>query len=522
MPDMKSLIPEITEEQKNSILDEFDSIASSLESLNGVFCQFWQMGKPTLTYEISTAAVGFNREGACIEFRLNPLFWETLNYNTKLFLICHECMHVILNHGSRANDSLRGEDRDAIENPMTQVEDSLANIAMDVTINEALVNHFGFSRSSINFKDAIDAVDKFYTDLAKKMGTYKEDAKHPLGGEELERINLEGSFVDTVFHKIKPDIEYGKSYEYYQKVLVEYFEEKIQEEKDENARNEMIRQLLRELAKNAIDNHDSLSELSGDPDGGDASDEPSKSPGERIVDDVIKNAEKDDLEELKEGMETGFGKGHPGEPLIEGALKAKIEINYKNVRKLRKWQDLFKKYVKRKQEEAEESQWSKPARRYAMLPDDFLLPSIDESEDRSEKFYVWLFIDSSGSCYHLKDQFFKAAYSMDLRYFDVKVFSRNTTVRELDYHKPEVRGYGSDDFRCIENYIQKQLREKKISKYPEIVMHFTDGHDCSGVMVKPQKPLNWYWFLTDEMHNRWIPKECIEANRVFKLSEFES
>ena len=32
---------------------------------------------------------------------INPKFWDSLNYYNKAFVIAHECLHIILNHGKK-------------------------------------------------------------------------------------------------------------------------------------------------------------------------------------------------------------------------------------------------------------------------------------------------------------------------------------------------------------------------------------------------------------------------------------
>lgn len=490
---------------QESLQQEFNDISQTLESLNGVFCQMWLLGRPTLTNEIPTAAVSFNKQGACIDFLINPIFWSELNYDTKVFLICHECMHVILEHGTRSD--LEAKSEAAKEDPYTQLEQQLANVAMDVVINETLIHYFGLKRSSLNFEDGIEAISSESEDEKENPSTVD------VGEKSLPDLSS-GAFLDTVFDKISPGIEPEKSYEHYLDVLVDYFKDEIKNAKDQQ---KAIQQLIEHLKNNAIDDHSAMSD-SFEGSGEDEKDTES----EKIVKEILKNAEKEDVSDFNKAMNETFGKGYPGDPLVAGALQEIIEAEkLRSVKTQRKWEKLFRRYKRKIQEDNENSQWIKSDKRQNVLPKDFLLPSENTTDDVENKIFVWLFIDSSGSCHHLKDQFFRAAYSLDLRYFDVKLFSRTTEVQELDYDKPQVTGYGSDDYRCIERYIQNQLDTRKISKYPEIVMHFTDGHDCSGEMVKPQRPLNWWWFMTDEMYTAWIPKECINNNRVYKLSDFE-
>lgn len=96
---------------------------------------------------ISTAAVGFSADGRCVDFLFNKGFFNSLNDYELEFVVAHECLHVYFEHG------LRGID----------VKNDNANIAMDVVINEALVNHYGYERSRIKKLD-IHFINNTFTD----------------------------------------------------------------------------------------------------------------------------------------------------------------------------------------------------------------------------------------------------------------------------------------------------------------------------------------------------------------------
>jgi len=119
--------------------EEYFAISRDLEKHHALFYAVWELGKPVFTTEIPTAAVRFNPEGECIEFVFNPDYWESLDEYQRRFVICHECLHVILNHGARIRDA-DFANRDA------------CNVALDIVVNHMLVNRFGFERSKI-FKE---------------------------------------------------------------------------------------------------------------------------------------------------------------------------------------------------------------------------------------------------------------------------------------------------------------------------------------------------------------------------------
>lgn len=124
-------------------------ISRDLEEHHSVFYHLWQMGTPVFTDSIDTACVSFDEAGQRIGFMWNPEFYKKLDRYNRKFIICHECLHVILNHGRRAI-GLKGAETDK------------ANIAMDVVINELLVSKFGFERDKIFNQENLCWVDTVF------------------------------------------------------------------------------------------------------------------------------------------------------------------------------------------------------------------------------------------------------------------------------------------------------------------------------------------------------------------------
>ena len=133
---------------------EWMEISRELEDHHALFSEFWQLGRPCFTDDLPTAAVCFTNDGEFVEFVFNPDYWNNLTPYERLFVICHECLHVILNHGLRTKN---GEDRERI------------NRVLDIVVNHLLVNSFGFDRSRIRDEDVLcwtDTVFKDHPDLA--------------------------------------------------------------------------------------------------------------------------------------------------------------------------------------------------------------------------------------------------------------------------------------------------------------------------------------------------------------------
>lgn len=138
-------------------MKEYYDIAMEMEDHHAVFYMMQQMGRPNLVDHIETAEVVFDEAGGFIQFNFNRDFWATRTRYEKKFIIGHECLHVILNHGLRAR---------------TTTDMRRANIAMDIVVNHMLVNRFGFDRTQIRGWEKLCWVDTVFpdrTDLANNL-----------------------------------------------------------------------------------------------------------------------------------------------------------------------------------------------------------------------------------------------------------------------------------------------------------------------------------------------------------------
>lgn len=115
-------------------------ISRTLEQFHAIFYKVWEMGTPCLTARVPTACVVWKPgRGTFLSYEFNPKFWDSLSDYERAFVICHESLHVILDHGMRSLGEL-----DAI---MAR----LLNIAQDLVINHMLINKFLFDRDRLPF-----------------------------------------------------------------------------------------------------------------------------------------------------------------------------------------------------------------------------------------------------------------------------------------------------------------------------------------------------------------------------------
>jgi predicted metal-dependent peptidase len=188
-----------------------------------------------------------------------------------------------------------------------------------------------------------------------------------------------------------------------------------------------------------------------------------------------------------------------------------LETNFSHKRK---WETIIHKFQKKiKLTRALSSHWLNKPRRLYGLKNELFIPSDTECKIKksiSEKISTWFFLDTSGSCWHLSDRFFKAAKSLDPKIFDVQYFYFDTQVFKADIRKSrDVFGGGGTSFSCIANYI----KSKNEDPYVWVI---TDGFGDS-IKIQENKQHKWSWFLTENSSKSHIPSKC----KIYKLSDFE-
>lgn len=395
--------------------EEWMQITSQLENHHALFYQMWVMGRPIFDDTVPTAAVSFDKNGEYVGFIFNTNFWKNLSLEEKKFIICHEALHVLFQHGSRAKNSS---------------DFKAANVAMDIAVNHSLVNNFGFDRNKLS--------------MQKDM-----------------------CWVDTVFPG--QDISDIESFEYYWNQMP-------------NATG----------VGSSIDDHSGLNSF--DPE-----------IAEKIIDKLNEKLSNEEKQSLNNVIDSA-GSGGGGKLLV---------VDVGKVIKKKKWETVIKEWSKKfkKQNDKLEEQWTRTARRYATLSSDLFLPTEMENDSLTEdKIQVWFFLDCSGSCVHLKGRFFKAAKSLPADRFDVKLYSFDDKVYDIDSGKNRLWGGGGTSFSIIEAHIRKYMKENE-SDYPKAVFLITDGY---GSRVHPQQPENWYWFLSSPYYY-YIP----EKSNTYLLRDFE-
>jgi hypothetical protein len=435
--------------------DQFFAISRSLERHHAVFYRLWELGKPVWDDQIPTAQVEFNHEGATIAFVFNPKFWERLSEYEREFVIAHECIHTILNHGMRCKDTKTG---------------SLSNYALDIVVNHLLVERFGYERDKLSMAKELCWVDTLFA--GKKL--------LPHGGHfEL----VDESTKDAL------DIPTGQTFEFYFLLI-----------RQEAEKNPLFVKLMDTL--DLLDGHEGLS--------AEGVDEIIRS-----LNESLSPQEKETLKDVLKQHYSTDGKSPRNTPAGDGIGNWTF-ASVGKVQRKRKWETIIKKWSRKfwRPDYRDMEQWARINRRFALVNGSLLLPSEMEVEHEREKgkIDVWFFQDTSGSCWDLRDRFFKAALTLPTHRFKVRVFCFDTEVKETSLASRRIYGGGGTSFSALEKFIQATI-QREGGKYPQAVFVITDGY---GDYVNPQKPENWYWFLTSSC-THYLPK----TSHSYDLRDFE-
>lgn len=465
---------------------EWEKICLDLQPYHSVFYKMWHMGKPVFTDEVPTAAVQFDKVGQCVRWLFNPEFWSECSDYKKLFVICHESLHILLNHGMRFN-------KPEIAN--------ISNIAMDVAINHSLVSGFGFIRDQIEGHEKLCWVDTVFP--GERIGL------HGIPDDEssefyLKLLRKKNKSVPNASPKSKGQSSQGNK---------KPGQNEEDQQGDGGKQDQQKEKQGGKDGKNPAPDYETLDSHDFANQGEDFSE-------------IIKNIDKDISNDEKKDLQDFVNKQTQGTPYKgAGANPAGmihvVPDELLKTKKKTKWETIVKKWSRRtlNNNDFDPEQWARTHRRNQELDRNLFLPSELEQEDYRldrKRIKVRFYLDVSGSCYHLKDRFFKAAMSLNPKYFDVKLNVFDTAVRAVDLKKSkEVNVGGGTYFDIIESDVQASIKTGD-GKHPDAVWVMTDGDDF-GALVKPEKPKLWYWFLSEPDYRGRIPKEC----NKFMLSDFE-
>jgi predicted metal-dependent peptidase len=431
-------------------LEETLQISSLIASHDIIFQTFWCIGKPIFTNSIKTAAVGFDKVGKVIYLIINPDFWDSLNITNKVFVICHEALHVILNHGKRGNE---------------YPDQKMVNFAQDIVINEMLVYSFGFNKFEITNWDKYCFVETVFTS--------EEIIEH--------KIHTKGSF-HYYMHLMEKQKDQNKDLE----CVDQHGSMKGDPAKDDSSNPQTEKTKEEQEIENLIK----------------AAQEHMNEAANTIkeeIDPMISEVEKYDFaQKIKIDFE--------GEPSGAGCtpMGALITSNQFYVKKKKKWEHIVKKHLKSmtRYETVEVDSWISRKRSHSCLSPELMIEGAWSQEKAvKEKYRVVFFLDSSGSCLHHAKRFVTMLQSIPDDSFHIEAYAFDNHLYPIDLKTGQVRGGGGTYFTILDKRI-REITAK--SRHPDAVFVLSDG---DGDIFHPEKPKLWHWILTPRHSLRYIPKE---------------
>lgn len=366
--------------------EEFNKISFALEEHHLLFYRMWALGKPVFNPSIQTAQVGFDKSGSCISIEISPKFWDEQSFTQKKFVVCHEFKHVLNRHGQRASKLTNKLDRD------------LANIAMDICVNEDLVDRFGFIRSEIDPNNEYIWADKIAVRLG--LATLATD----------------------------------KAYEYYYDLLKQLPPEEQQSLVDSNG---------------TLDDHSTL--------GGPGEEKGLMEYLAKVAGELSKSEMLEVLEALNNDKDTAYGTAGGGSSFRIKVPPIAPKKKWETI--IKKW---AKRTMILSPKEVQSwvlpNRRLAAIRSDLSMPSDM---EMDSNRSSVKKIKVWFFLDTSASCIAFKERFFIAALSLPKERFDIDLFCFDTKVYPTTLKSRQIFGGGGTRLDIIEDYISKHTVSDK-------------------------------------------------------------
>lgn len=485
--------PVFNEYQKFDFLNKLDNYST-------LFNAVYKLGDAVYSDEINTAAVV--EKDNQVYFLLNYNFFWSLTENERLFVICHEALHILFRHLDKIKEY--------------NLNPRLANYAMDIVINESLVHHFHFKRHELPIanpksKTPICFIDTIFTE--EQIKKYK--------------ITLSCGFLylyDCLLkeHDAMTDVlQSVLSIDEHHPILSQQNEKSdYSQSANSNSSNEDDKN------NNEDDNKSNLPDNFQNESFKELSDELK----EQIRESVFSNSNFDNskfdefCKDIFEGNE--LPKDYEMQTLDD---YIKSDFRLFKVEKDNRWRKLIKMANPSifSEKDIEEPSFGRENYSIGLILKDknILLPGYkNDVELNKEKINLYFFFDVSGSCLSYGNLFLDLISKIPTRYFKLHIFAFSTSVQklEIDYKNKKfkqkiVSGYGTS-FDILQKQIDEDLANNHIRKYPDMVCVLTDGY---GTKVK-NIPLNyqkrWLWLLVG--NNKELENFMRNMVREFNIIPF--
>lgn len=429
------------------------------------------VGKPQWRQDLDTAAIDFEDADNPL-FVFNDEFAQTLQPQEMSFVLAHETMHVVLNHG-RLLRSL----------PNTQI----ANIAMDAVINDYLAGQgieplpwairgeqvIGQTAANLPVREVYDRLvhQQRQQEKANEQSDSDDTGDGQSGDEDNGATSSEENSVSSAdIEQLAQSVANGGGL--------------LNEHEWVAANADTIEQ----FAAQWEDVPDDIKELMQDA-------QPAH----------VRQAGNGTDSALQEWRET-----HGVSLAWEQLLK---EID----------PDILPKPGPKQRRQHPRSSFRQRPRKLGAFPD-LLLPVRDPEPKKrglnvdKGKPSIVMALDTSGSISRTTaNEFVGLAKSIPEDKVDLQCCTFTTSAKELNLQKPSFPS-GGTDFSCIEKYIQDNFLAKG-KPYPKAVVVVTDG-DASFRTVSPtaEHAKSWTWLLTENRYSHNLRRQF--GSRMHSLSKF--
>lgn len=146
--------------------EEKQQICNNLMTYGHLFHTFMNICniiEATEESQIATAAIIFTKTGD-ISLIINKQYWDSCDLKKKTFIIAHECLHIMLKHPIRYFQLLEN-------NPDADIQQ--INLPMDLTINESLVEYYGFFRDEVDPENTLVWYDTLFSFPVQRDKNYE-------------------------------------------------------------------------------------------------------------------------------------------------------------------------------------------------------------------------------------------------------------------------------------------------------------------------------------------------------------
>lgn len=556
---------------------EFWQAANRLQQYYGIFHYLAKAGNPCFTLECPTAGVAWNEISDEIDFLINPALWDNLSDYEREFLISHEALHLAFKH------TIRGKEiRESQEAPD---HDSL-NIAMDCVVNETLLRFGfdrdtlqGEAKKGLPegcwfdnvFEEDILSKPAFKFQPFEKYYLLLRPQQPPLqmsagGGEaeeeeEEEDGDRDGDLGSSQDSEEDPEEEKKKSQEEDDgdQQGEEQGEEQGAEERQEDPFD------LSALEEDQKDQEEGQEEEQSDQQGEDdqQGEEESQPSEEDQKDEEEEGKDSEENQQNQKEIESIDTHRHHGEIPEEKLEEALLEANQQTDGQLenvieeagasldmdlesgtgsdneqgtsdtfapgdlkrndqKNFLRVIDNFMLEKRGDDKGTSWRQPDRRTqnVMRNSDLMVP--ERKFDEEGKPFVFVFLDTSGSCRSYARRIAKAAACLPVSKMEIRMFGFSTDSYEIDPRKIELSRFGGTDFRAIRDRLNEEIeKEPRITDYPDAVFVMTDGKFKGGSeypSTEPHKEYRdrWKFLMVGRSTRQFIHKDC----SVYDLSEF--